>query len=99
MDAIDAIERYARLGKPAFESQELIQVWVLHHLGIIGEAVNALTPELLERSPETPWKQIIGLRNRLIHEYFRIDTEVIWSIVRDDLPPLRTVISRMLEII
>ncbi|HIK08926.1 MAG TPA: DUF86 domain-containing protein [Oscillatoriaceae cyanobacterium M33_DOE_052] len=96
LDAIEAIQRYTHQGKSAFENQELIQVWVLHHLAIIGEAVNALPAELLEKKPEMPWAQIIGLRNRLIHEYFRIDPEIIWSIATEDLPPLQIVISRML---
>ena len=95
LDAIDAIHRYTEQGKSAFENQELIQVWVLHHLTIIGEAVNALPNELLEKKPVS-WSQIIGLRNRLIHEYFRIDPEIIWGVATEDLPPLRVVISQML---
>lgn len=97
LDAIDAIECYTERGKSDFDKQELIQVWVLHHLGIIGEAVNALPNEILAEYTEIPWDQIIGLRNRLIHEYFRVDPEVIWSITQEDLPSLRNVISIMLE--
>jgi uncharacterized protein with HEPN domain len=97
LDAIDAIDRYTQQGKTIFETQELIQVWVVHHCEIIGEAVNALPPELLTQFPEIPWGQITGLRNRLIHEYFRIDPEIVWSITQDDLPPLRRVVSRMLD--
>lgn len=97
LDAIDAVNRYTQQGKTAFEGQELIQVWVVHHCEIIGEAVKSLPDELLNKYPEIPWGQIIGLRNRLIHEYFRVDPEVIWNIARQDLPPLKTVVSRMLE--
>jgi uncharacterized protein with HEPN domain len=58
-------------------SAKLIQVWTVHHCEIIGEAVNALPPELLTQFPEIPWGRITGLRNRLIHEYFWIDPEII----------------------
>jgi uncharacterized protein with HEPN domain len=47
LDAIAAVERYASQGKKAFEEQELIQVWIVHHFQIIGEAANALSPERL----------------------------------------------------
>ena len=97
LDAIDAIERYSQQGKVVFESQELIQVWVLYYLCIIGEAVNALPENLLDLYPEVSWKQIIGIRNRLIHEYFRIDPEIIWAVTEQDIPELRTVILKMLN--
>lgn len=97
LDAIDAIDRYTQQGKKAFETQELIQVWVVHHCEIIGEAINALPSELLSEFPEIPWGQIVGLRNRLIHEYFRIDPDVIWDITQEDLPSLRSVVSKILD--
>ena len=55
LEAIEAIERYACQGREAFDQQELIQVWIAHHLQVIGEAANALSNELIEQHPETPW--------------------------------------------
>ena len=96
LDAIIAIERYASQGRQAFDSQELIQVWMVHHFQIIGEAANALSPERLSRYPRVPWRQIIGLRNMLVHEYFRIDRQAIWDITESDLPPLKSTVEQML---
>lgn len=53
--AISAIERYASQGRSAFDKQELIQVWMIHHLQIIGEAANAISAERLGNYPEIPW--------------------------------------------
>lgn len=55
LDAIVAIERYTIQGKQAFDEQELIQVWMVHHFQIIGEAANALSPERLSQYPSIPW--------------------------------------------
>ncbi len=97
LDAIIAIERYASQGREAFDAQELIQVWMVHHFQIIGEAANALSMERLSQYPRVPWRQIIGLRNMLAHEYFRIDRQAIWDIVESDLPPLKLTVEKMLE--
>jgi uncharacterized protein with HEPN domain len=97
LDAIAAIERYASQGKKAFAEQELIQVWMVHHLQIIGEAANSLSPERLSRYPIIPWRQIIGLRNMLVHEYFKIDRQAIWDITEMDLPPLQLIVEQMLQ--
>ena len=64
-EAIERIERYASRGRETFETEELIQVWILHHLQIIGEASRALSDDLKDRNPTIPWSQIVGMRNIL----------------------------------
>ena len=97
LDAIAAIERYLQQGKSAFEAQELVQVWVAYHLQMIGEAATALSPDLKARYANVPWPQIIGLRNLLVHEYFRVDTQVLWDIANNDLHVLKTNIQAILK--
>jgi uncharacterized protein with HEPN domain len=92
LDAIVSIERYANHGKDAFDEQELIQVWMVHQLQIIGEAANALSNETLNNYSDTPWKQIIGFRNLVVHEYFRVSLNLVWSIVQNNIPPLKLAI-------
>lgn len=89
LEAIERIEKYGRGGKEEFERSELVQVWILHHLQILGEAVNALRPELEEDHPQVPWASIVGMRNILVHQYFEIDTDIVWSVVENDLPRLQ----------
>jgi len=57
-------------------------------LEVLGEAAGRVSEGTREEHPEVPWSQIIGLRNRLIHGYDSVDLEVLWRILRDDLPPL-----------
>ena len=89
LEAIERIERYGRGGKEEFERSDLVQVWILHHLQILGEAVNALRPNLEQDHPEVPWASIVGMRNILVHHYFAIDTDIVWSVVVNDLPKLK----------
>ncbi len=96
LDAIIAIDRYSRQGYDAFINQELIQVWIVHHLQIIGEAANALSCELCDRYPDIPWAQIIAFRNMVIHEYFRVDLSLVWRIVEMSLPPLKVTVEQMI---
>ena len=55
---------------------------------IIGEAARKISPAYKESHPQIPWTQIIGMRNRLVHEYFRVETEIVWEVVERDIPAL-----------
>ena len=66
-------------------------------LEIIGEAANRLGSDFHSRHETIPWKQIIGMRNRLIHAYFDIDHEQIWKTLTEDLPPLIEAIAAILS--
>lgn len=95
-EAIERIERYAVQGRIAFDQDELIQTWIVHHLQIIGEAVAALPPDICDREPDIPWRKIVGMRNILVHHYFAIDREVVWGVVDQDLPELKRAITSLL---
>ena len=69
LDAIARIERYAARGREAFEQDELIQVWIVHHLQVIGEAAAQLGQNFHDAHPEVPWPQIVAMRNILVHKY------------------------------
>jgi uncharacterized protein with HEPN domain len=97
IEAIDAIERYANQGKITFDEQELLQVWMVHQLQIIGEAANALSKETLRNYPDVPWAQIIGFRNLVVHEYFRVSLNLVWSIIQNNIPSLKLTTRQMLR--
>jgi uncharacterized protein with HEPN domain len=96
VEAIDRIEKHTRLGETEFRQNELIQSWVVRHLQILGEAVRGLSTELRADYPEVPWSEIIGMRNILVHDYFDVDQDIVWSVVEDDLPKLRRSLERIL---
>lgn len=96
VEAIKKIEKYAARGRAAFEADELVQTWVLHHLRILGEAVRGLSDGFRSRHVELPFGGIVGMRNVLVHHYFEIDLDLVWSVVETDLPDLKTKVSRIL---
>ena len=96
-EAIESIQKYAARGKNAFENDELIQTWVLHHIQILGEATARVSDKLRERHPDIPWFKIVGMRNILVHDYFSIDTEAVWSAVEKDIPVLYDQVLLLLQ--
>ena len=96
LEAIERIEKYASGGRATFDRDELVQTWVLHHLQIIGEAVRGLSDEIRSAHPDIPWAQIAAMRNILVHDYFGIDLEEVWTAVVRDLPQLKVKIAAAL---
>ncbi|MDD5144285.1 DUF86 domain-containing protein [Methanoregula sp.] len=94
LEAIDRIDKGAVKGKDFFYHDEMTQVWVIHHLQIIGEAVKGISPEFRMAHPDIPWSEIIGMRNILVHHYFGIDRDAVWKVVEHDLPVLKKQFSR-----
>ena len=72
---------------------------VIRSLEIIGEATGKIPKDVVMRYPNVPWDEIIGMRNRLIHEYFGVDIDIVWQTVQDDLIPLETAINTVLMLI
>jgi uncharacterized protein with HEPN domain len=89
LEAIGRIERYSEKGRAAFEKDELIQTWIVHHIEVIGEAASRLGQDFHNAYREIPWPQIIAMRNIIAHEYFGIDLDEVWQVVEKDLPKLK----------
>ena len=96
-EAIERILRYSDQGKQEFERSELLQTWVVHNLQIVGEAVRRLSDSLKERHAEVPWRKIVAMRNILVHDYFAVDVDEVWTVVECDLPALKIKIDSILK--
>ena len=96
-EAIERIEKYAMRGRHAFDHDELIQTWVVHHIEIIGEARSLVSEGFKASHPEIPWKKIVGMRNVLVHHYFGIDEDLVWDAVDRELPELKRAIEASLK--
>ena len=70
------------------DTNEMLALAVIHLIEIIGEASRSVSEEFREKHPEIPWEQISGTRNRLAHGYIDVDLDIIWAIVKKDLPGL-----------
>jgi len=95
-EAITRIEKYANLGKDAFLQDELIQNWIISQIAIIGEACRALPEEFQSKYANVPWADIVAMRNIVIHHYFGIDVEAVWSVVVRDIPNLKANVFQIL---
>ena len=97
LEAIQAIEKYAARGRAACETDELLQVWMVHHIQIIGEAARRLSEALKNRHPEVPWTEIVAMRNILVHDYFAADMNEVWLAVERGIPQLKQQITDFLR--
>jgi uncharacterized protein with HEPN domain len=97
LDAIERIEKYSSRGRQAFEGDELIQNWIVHHLQIIGEALRSISEDFRREHNDIPWKETIGMRNILVHRYFDLDTDLVWKAVMRDLPDLKEKVKAALD--
>jgi uncharacterized protein with HEPN domain len=96
-EAVERIKKYSGCGREAFEKDELIQNWIIHHLQIIGEAAARISEDFQSRNPQVPWSEIIGMRNVLVHDYFGVDFDVVWNVVERDMPELEVRICELLN--
>jgi len=69
---------------------------VVRSLEVIGEAANKLPDHVRDRYPEISWQEIIGMRNRLIHEYFGVDLDIVWQTIEEDLEPLENAVKKII---
>ncbi len=96
--AIDRIEQYIKnLSFDDFSDDQKSVDAVVRNLEIIGEAASRLPDEFREKYSEIEWYKVVGLRHRIVHEYFGIDLEIIWQILQKDLPELRRKITRIMS--
>lgn len=96
LDAISRIEDYAKGGRDLFFADPRTQDAVIRNLIVIGEAAKKVSRSARERSPEVPWRDVAGMRDKLIHDYAGIDLTVVWRVVEVDLPKLRGSAERLL---
>lgn len=90
--AIERIEAYTiNCSETDFMNNFMIQDAVMRNLEIIGEASKKISGEIKNSTPEIPWRQIAGMRDKLIHDYFGVDLVAVWSVVEIDLPEQRVI--------
>ncbi|NOY14937.1 MAG: DUF86 domain-containing protein [bacterium] len=90
LDAIYAIEEYVKgYDKSRFEKDAKTQDAVIRRLEIIGEACTKLSDNFQQEIKEIPWSKIKAMRNVLIHEYWSVDLDLVWDVVKNKLPELK----------
>jgi len=98
LDAITEIESYTnQAGFDDFAANSMMRFASIKQLEIIGEAANYVSDSLKTKFSEVPWRKIVGMRNILVHKYFGVDENVVWGIIKKDLPELKIQIERILS--
>jgi uncharacterized protein with HEPN domain len=94
LDAIEEIEKYTSTASlDDFLDNSMMQFASIKQIEIIGEAANYISDETKVKFTDIEWRQIIGLRHILVHEYFGIDSQLIWQIITKDIPNLKEAIQ------
>ena len=70
---------------------------VIRSLEVMGEATKHIPEDVREQYPDIPWKRMAGIRDKLIHEYSGVDLEIIWSVIKEELPPIEPLIEKVLK--
>jgi len=96
-DAIQHILEYTASGKESFFADRKTQDAVVRNLEIIGEATKRVSASIKEANPDVSWKPIAGMRDKLVHDYFGVNLQLVWDVVERDLPRLKVKISQLLS--
>jgi uncharacterized protein with HEPN domain len=97
LDAMDLIAEYTKgMSENEFLSNSMAHDAVVRQIEIIGEAARNDSTEIQEKYPKLPWAKMIGIRNKVIHEYFNVNYSVVWDTINEDLPLLKRSIKKIL---
>ncbi len=81
-------ERFQDRTREEFEANEDLQLATIHLIQTIGEAASRLSEEFRDTHPQVPWGEIVGMRNRLVHDYLHVDLSVVWEVAMQHIDPL-----------
>jgi uncharacterized protein with HEPN domain len=95
--ATKAVARAKHATREEYDRNEDLRIVLVHLIQTVGEAARRVSPEGREAHPEIPWHEIVGMRHKIVHDYMEVDEDVVWSVVRDDLPPLITKLRSFTE--
>jgi uncharacterized protein with HEPN domain/predicted nucleotidyltransferase len=94
--AIDDADEFTRgISFEVFTKDRKTVNAVLRSLEVLGEAATRIPDDVRAKAPGVPWKYMAGMRDKLIHEYFGVDLSIVWTVIKDELPPIRPEIERL----
>ncbi len=97
LDSIERLESYIQgANKEKFMKESIIQDAIIRKIEVIGEASKFISKETKEKNKDIPWKDIAGMRDKLIHAYFGVDLDAVWETVKKDIPVLKKEISKLI---
>lgn len=96
--AAKKIQQFTRgMSKEDFEVSELHQSAVIREIQVIGEAARLVSDETKTQQPEIQWRAISGMRNRVIHEYFRVSLDIVWQVIEEEIEKLVKILNDIIS--
>lgn len=92
-----ALEFSAGMNRSDLENDEVRQFALVRAVEVVGEAANNITDEFKAKYSDIPWAKIVGMRHRLVHAYFEMDIDVLWSAIHEEMPPLVIRLQNILQ--
>jgi uncharacterized protein with HEPN domain len=86
--ARQARELVATRTRADYDADVALRLALAHLVQNIGEAARRVSPQLQQAHPDIPWRNIVGIRHKVVHDYFYVDYDIIWDVVTSDLPGL-----------
>jgi uncharacterized protein with HEPN domain len=84
------------LTKTEYDQDEPLRLALTHIIQVLGEAARHISPAFQEAHSEIPWHEILGMRNRIVHDYMSVDEDIVWEVVQQDLPSLVAALGKIL---
>ena len=97
VESIDKILEYAPATRPELDTDSRTLDAIARRLGIIGEAANGISAGLRHQHEDVPWRRIIGMRHIIVHDYGNLDRDIVWTVIEQELRPLRASIQAILD--
>jgi len=95
--AREAVDLADGLERAQLDDDRRLELALTHLVQIIGEAAARVAPEIRARHPDIAWEDIVGTRHRMVHDYENVDLNILWRIVKEELPPLIEALERVIR--
>ncbi len=92
-----AIAHVTGVDRAEYDANELLRLALTHLVQTIGEAARRISPPFRVQHSLVPWKTIVGMRHKLVHDYMHVDYDIVWNVAMNNLLPLRTVLAEIIQ--
>ena len=89
------VERVEGCSREEFDADETLRLALAHLIQTLGEAARRVSLAFQQSHPQIPWKNIVGMRHKVVHDYLHIDYDIVWDVATTDLPPLREELEKL----
>jgi uncharacterized protein with HEPN domain len=97
LEAVKRIREYTTAGKERLLADGMTQDAVIRNLQVLGEAAKRVSAATVAANPDVPWRQMAGLRDRVVHDYFGVSLEIVWDVVENHLDAVVREVTKVLE--